>query len=329
MKFDFFGIGNILTDILISVEDRDLNSLGIQKGTMKIIDSAERADILARLGGFRTKYACGGSAANTLITLSELGTKAVLCGRAGDDSFGHIYLEKLAERRNLTAAIALENGDTGSSIVLITPDFERSMNTNLGICRNFSPEDIDEALLKETRMLYFTGYMWDTENQKQAVLKALDICKSNDIRVAFDVADKLSVERYRDDFLTIIEQNCDYVFANRKEAAALFENTDPEACAAELAGLGCTAVVKLGDKGALVKEQKGDIISVPVQGFTRVVDTTGAGDTFAAGFLYGISRKKNLETACSYASIAASAIIAKFGGQFTPEEIVSLKEKLD
>ena len=182
MKYDFFGIGNILTDILISVEDRDLKALDIQKGTMKIIDHQEGEDILKYLTGYKTKYYCGGSAANTLITLSELGPKAVLCGRAGNDSFGQIYLERLAERKNLTPAIAREDGDTGSSIVLITPDYERSMNTNLGICKNFSPEDIDENILKDSKMLYFTGYMWDTENQKQAVLKALDICKSNDIK---------------------------------------------------------------------------------------------------------------------------------------------------
>ena len=157
MKYDFFSMGNILTDILISVEDRDLAALGINKGTMKIIDHQEGRAILEYLKGYKTKYYCGGSAANTMITLSELGPKTVLCGRAGNDSFGQIYLDRLAERKNLTPAIAREEGDTGSSIVLITPDYERSMNTNLGICKNFSPEDIDENVLKESDMLYFTG----------------------------------------------------------------------------------------------------------------------------------------------------------------------------
>lgn len=329
MKYDFFSMGNILTDILISVEDRDLTALGIHKGTMKIIDHQEGEKILQYLAGYKTKYYCGGSAANTMITLSEFGPKVVLCGRAGNDNFGQIYLDRLAERKNLTSAIVREGGDTGSSIVLITPDYERSMNTNLGICKNFSPEDIDENELKEADMLYFTGYMWDTENQKQAVMKALDICKLNDIKVAFDVADKMSIQRYKDDYLTIIQQHCDYVFANRKEAATLFDNDDSEACVKMLSGLGCTAIVKLGDKGALIKENGGDIIKVPVQGFTTCVDTTGAGDTFAAGFLYGINRKKSLEKAGSYASIAASAIIAKFGGQFNKHEIEELKKKLD
>ena len=329
MKYDFFSMGNILTDILISVEDRDLAALGINKGTMKIIDHQEGERILRYLAGYKTKYYCGGSAANTMITLSELGPKVVLCGRAGNDNFGQIYLDRLAERKNLTPAIAREEGDTGSSIVLITPDYERSMNTNLGICKNFSPEDIDEDVLKESDMLYFTGYMWDTENQKQAVLKALDICKANDIKVAFDVADKMSIQRYKDDFLTIIQQNCDYVFANKKEAATLFDNDNPEECVKLLSELNCTAIVKLGEKGALIKEKDGETIAVPVKGFTTCVDTTGAGDTFAAGFLYGLDRKKSLEEAGSYASIAASAIIAKFGGQFNKAEIEELKKKLD
>ena len=329
MKYDFFSMGNILTDILISVEDRDLNALGIHKGTMKIIDRQEEKAILDHLAGYKTKYYCGGSAANTMITLSELGPKVVLCGRAGNDSFGQIYIDRLSERKNLTSAIVREDGDTGFSIVLITPDYERSMNTNLGICKNFSPEDIDENILKEAKMLYFTGYMWDTENQKQAVLKALDIAKANDIKVAFDVADKMSIQRYRNDYLTIIQQHCDYVFANRKESMALFENDNPEECAKLLAELGCTAIVKLGDKGALIKEKDDEAIQVPVQGYTTCVDTTGAGDTFAAGFLYGLYRKKSLEEAGSYASIAASAIIAKFGGQFNKAEIEELKGKLN
>lgn len=329
MKYDFFSMGNILTDILISVEDRDLKALNIHKGTMKIIDQKEGQAILDYLKGYKTKYYCGGSAANTMITLSELGPKVVLCGRAGNDSFGQIYIDRLSERKNLTSAIVREDGDTGSSIVLITPDYERSMNTNLGICKNFSPEDIDENELKESSMLYFTGYMWDTENQKQAVMKALDICKINDIKVAFDVADKLSIQRYRDDYLTIIQQHCDYVFANKKEAATLFDNNNPEECVKLLSELNCTAIVKLGDKGALIKAPGEETIPVPVKGFTTCVDTTGAGDTFAAGFLYGIDRRKSLEEAGSYASIAASAIIAKFGGQFNKAEIEELKKKLD
>ena len=329
MKYDFFSMGNILTDILISVEDRDLAALGIQKGTMKIIDHQEEEKILRYLAGYKTKYYCGGSAANTMITLSELGPKVVLCGRAGNDSFGQIYIDRLSERKNLTSAIVREDGDTGFSIVLITPDYERSMNTNLGICKNFSPEDIDEKELKETSMLYFTGYMWDTENQKQAVMKALDICKLNDIKVAFDVADKMSIQRYRDDYLTIIQQHCDYVFANRKESATLFDNDNPEECAKLLSELGCTAIVKLGSKGALIKAPGADIIPIPVKDFTTCVDTTGAGDTFAAGFLYGLDKKKSLEEAGSFASIAASAIVAKFGGQFNKAEIEELKKKLD
>lgn len=329
MKYDFFSMGNILTDILISVEDRDLAALGINKGTMKIIDHKEGQAILDYLKGYKTKYYCGGSAANTMITLSELGPKVVFCGLAGNDSFGQIYIDRLAERKNLTSAIVREEGNTGSSIVLITPDYERSMNTNLGICKNFSPEDIDENELKDSSMLYFTGYMWDTENQKQAVLKALDICKANDIKVAFDVADKMSIQRYRDDFLTIIQQNCNYVFANKKEAATLFENDNSEGCAKLLSEMDCTAIVKLGSKGALIKAPGEDAIPVPVKGFTTCVDTTGAGDTFAAGFLYGLYKNKSLEDAGNYASIAASAIIAKFGGQFNKAEIEELKKKLD
>lgn len=328
MKYDFYGIGNILIDIFINVQNRDLAALNIQKGTMSFADEKRQNQILSHLKNKEKCYSCGGSCPNTMITLSELGAKTALGGKAGNDKWKEIYLNRLSGCKNLTSAISAEEGTTGSSIVLITPDFERSMNTSLGINKSFSPKDIDEKILKNSRFFYFTGYMWDSENQKQAMLKALDICKSEGIKVAFDVADPFAVKRYKNDFLILIENNCDIVFANKKEAASLFDDPDPKKCASMLASLNCIGIVKAGAEGSYIKNKNEDIISIPILEDKGCVDTTGAGDTFAAGFLYGYNCGKSAEESGRCASIAASAIVAKTGAQFTKEEIAELKQKI-
>ena len=201
---DVYGIGNPLIDILAKIDDSDLENLSIPKGIMSLIDIDQRKKILSYLEDTVKEYSCGGSCPNTMITLSALGVSTALGGKTGNDEFGKIYEDQLIRHKNITSSLRKGNSATRSSIILITPDSERSMNTYLGSNREFNENDVDEKVLDSSSFFYFTGYMWDTENQKSAIMKSLDICRSRGIKVAFDVADPFAVGRYKDDFLKLI-----------------------------------------------------------------------------------------------------------------------------
>ena len=323
---DIYGIGNPLIDILARIEDSDLDNLSIPKGIMSLIDIDEREKILSYIDKKNKEYSCGGSCPNTMITLSALGSSSALGGKTGNDDFGRIYEEQLIKHSNIRSSLRRGKSATGSSIILISPDGERSMNTYLGSNREFDENDVDEKVLESSSFFYFTGYMWDTENQKSAIMKSLDICRSRGIKVAFDVADPFAVGRYRDDFLKLIEERADIVFANAEEARILFDSENSEKNVKELSSMNTLAAVKNGKNGSLIKERKADIIKVPILNDKGCVDTTGAGDTYAAGFLYGIVTGRSAEKAGEYASIAASAIVSKIGAQFTQKETAELKK---
>ena len=333
MKITVYGIGNPLIDIIVKAEDKELLALGKTKGTMALINEEEREKLLKFIESKEKVFSCGGACPNTMITLSAMGVKTALGGKIGEDEFGLIYENQLKKHQNITPALVRGNGcrggqPTGSSIILITPDSERTMNTFLGANREFSEKDVDEKLLYESDFFYFTGYMWDTENQKSAVEKCLHLCKKKKIKVAFDVADPFAVQRYKNDFLGIIEKAADYVFANNEEASFLFDGAAPEKAAAIIAEMGKTGAVKWGKQGSVIKEPKKDILRIPVIGDKGRVDTTGAGDTYAAGFLYGLCKGKTIETSGKCASFLASAIVSKIGAQFTEEEALSLKNEI-
>ena len=322
---DIYGIGNPLIDILAQIEDKDLENLSIPKGIMSLIDLPGREKILSYIEKRNKEYSCGGSCPNTMITLSALGSKTALGGKTGNDKFGQIYEEQLKKHKNIISSLRKGQSATGSSIILITPDGERSMNTYLGSNREFDENDVDEKVLLSSSFFYFTGYMWDTENQKSAIMKSLDICKKRGITVAFDVADPFAVGRYKNDFLKLIEERADIVFANEEEAKILFDEENPEKNAGEIASMNTLAAVKTGKQGSIIKDNKNAFIKIPILNDKGCIDTTGAGDTYAAGFLYGIVSGRSPEKAGEYASIAASAIVSKIGAQFSQEEISELR----
>lgn len=330
MKTSVYGIGNPLIDILAEVNDSSLEKLSLDKGIMKLVSFEEREKIMRHLEELGTQYStgCGGSCPNTMITLSAMGVKTALGGKTGHDEFGRLYEAQLKKYADITSALVQCSSPTGSSIILITPDSERTMNTFLGANREFSEKDVNEDILGDADFFYFTGYMWDTENQKGAIEKCLEICRRKGKKIAFDVADPFAVKRFKNDFLRIIEQNATYIFANNEEASILFDGADPEKAVSLIAEMGKTAVVKWGKKGSVIKRAKEELIKIPVLGDKGRVDTTGAGDTYASGFLYGLCRGKDLETAGRYASLLASAIVAKIGAQFTEEEALQLREKI-
>lgn len=323
-----YGIGNPLIDVIVNISEDDLSYLGLHKGTMNLINVEKRHTLVDFIKTKKTpSYSCGGSCPNTIITLAAMGIQATLAGKVGKDEYGTIYKNKLGEL-NVNDNLAISENVTGSSIILITPDSERTMNTFLGANKDFGPDDIVEDEIKKADFFHFTGYMWDTQNQKEAIQKALKIAHANNTLVSFDIADQFAVGRYHDDFLKLIPDNCDIVFANRDEARMLFENYDPYLCCKSLGKMCRTAIVKNGKKGSYVSHE-GKLYEIPVKGPNTPVDTTGAGDNYAAGFLYGLCRSMDVTESATVASILAGEIIKQVGAQLSKEKASSLRTMLE
>ncbi len=321
-----YGIGNPLIDILVDVEDHDLSLLGLHKGTMHLISSDRRMELLDFIDGKPVSYRCGGSCPNTMITLSACGIPSAIAGMVGNDRFGSIYRKNL---QSLKVSDALKSFDapTGSSIILVTPDCERTMNTYLGANRYFSPEDVDEATLAGSDLFHFTGYMWDTENQKQAIMKGMSIAHRSGTRISFDIADPFAVSRNREAFLSIITDHADVVFANSEEARILFDRYDPYECAKSLGRRCRIGVVKAGRNGSYIASED-KILRIPAYPCTPV-DTTGAGDIYASGFLYSLMHGFTLGVCGRIASYLASQIIEEHGAQFSLDSLEKIKKILE
>lgn len=318
-----YGIGNVLIDIVVSVTDEDLAALGLDKGIMRLTEGADRDKIIDFLKTKEYSHHCGGSAPNTVITLAQLGKNAALSGKIGDDDFGDRY-EKQLRDHGAVSYLARGEGNTGSSVVMVSPDSERTMNTSLENNRKYSIADIQEDAIREADYFYFTGYMWDTDSQKAALLRAIDVAKEAGTKIIFDAADPFAVRRSSGEFTRLIEKHFDIALANAEEARLMFGNDNPEACTDRLSEICGTAIVKDGGEGSYVKS--GDTShKIPVYR-VDTVDTTGAGDIYAAGFIYGLCEGQDLETCGHIASKLAAGIVGQRGAQFAMDRLVKIKE---
>ena len=322
-----YGIGNPLIDLLCFVTDKDIENLSLFKGTMNLIDEDKRKEIVEYLNKKEIRYSCGGSCPNTMVTLKSLGIETTLAGGIGFDDLGKMYKSRLKEL-GVNDELVENNAATGTSIILVTEDRERTMCTFLGANRNFNKDDVNLESAKKADIFYFTGYMWDTDSQQGAIRKVLDIKKKSNFIVAFDIADPFAVGRYRQTFFDIIKEYVDIVFANSEEARYLIDNSDAYECSKSIGKLCKTAVVKNGKKGSYISHD-GKIYEIPVYGTNRPIDTTGAGDTYAAGFLYGVQKGYSVEDSGKIASILAGEIINQIGAQFSVEKSNELMKYLD
>jgi sugar/nucleoside kinase (ribokinase family) len=323
-----YGIGNPLIDIIVSVDEQDLTDLGIHKGTMTLVDQARHTELLSFAKTKHPAYSCGGSCPNTIITLASLGVHATLAGKVGTDENGKIYSDRLDALGLGNELARTDRQPTGSTVILVTPDSERSMNTFLGANRLYARTDIIPETVKDADFFHFTGYMWDTQSQQDAIMRALSLAKESKTTVTFDIADPFAVGRYREQFLDLITHWCDIVFANSEEARILFDNYDPYECCRSMGKLCRTAIVKNGKKGSFVCHE-GQIFHIPAKTSAPVVDTTGAGDTYAAGYIYGLCTHHSVEESGMIASILAGEIIGQYGAQFSAEKARSLREELE
>lgn len=313
-KYDVLGIGNALFDILVRVDDKFLTDHGMTKGAMALIDEARAASIYADMGP--ATEVSGGSAANTIVGIAQLGARAAYVGKIKDDQIGQLYAHDIRSAGVAFDTAAAKDGPaTGCSYILVTPDGERTMNTYLGAAQDLSPADIDPAQIAASSIVYLEGYLWDPANAKEAFLKASKIAHDNRRSVALTLSDAFCVGRYRDEFIDLIRsKTVDLVFANEAELASLYQTEDFDKALAQLRGDATLAVVTRSEKGCVVAA-KDKTTSVPAYPVKQVVDTTGAGDLFAAGFLFGTVRGLSHEQCGRLGALAAAEVIQHIGAR--------------
>ncbi len=312
-KYDVVGICNALVDILVETSDEDIRKLALRKGAMHLVEHSRQEEILSHFKSHAQTIELGGSSMNAIRTLAALGMRTCFAGMIGEDDFGSRIKNRM-QHLGIKSHLGLSDVATGSCLILITPDGERTMNTCLGASRLYGKSQIPEEEIKNATLIHFCGYQWDTDGQKEAIQHAISIAKSHSTLISFDVSDPFVVERHQKDFLNMIQNDADIVFANQEESRILFEES-PDEAAKWITDQGAIAVIKLGSKGALIRRGNEEIRVHPFP--VQVVDTTAAGDMFAAGFLYGFLRDLSLERSGKIASFLAGDVIQRIGANIS------------
>lgn len=323
-KFDVLTIGNAIVDILSRCEDEFLNENEIIKGAMNLID-AERAERLYSLMG-PAHEASGGSAGNTAAGVASFGARAAYFGKVAEDELGKIFRHDIrAQGVHFETKPEGKFPPTARSMIFVTPDGERSMNTYLGACVELGPEDVEPQVVAEAKVTYFEGYLWDPPRAKDAIRDCARIAHEHGREVSMTLSDSFCVGRYRAEFLDLMRSGTvDIVFANYEEALSLYETEDFELALSNIAKDCKLAAVTLGENGAVIV--RGDErVKVDAIKIDRLLDTTGAGDLFAAGFLTGYTQGRSLEDCAKLGCLAAGIVIQHFG----PRPMVSLKEEAE
>src|SRR6516164_708449 len=313
-RFDVLGIGNAIVDVIARTDDAFLAKQKMRKGTMRLIDEAQAAGLYDAMGP--AVEVSGGSAANTIVGAASLGARAAFIGKVKDDELGRVFAHDI---RAVGVAFATPPASAGPSTarcyVLVTPDGERTMNTYLGAAQDLHPNDIDAAAIAAAQIIYLEGYLWDPPHAKEAFLKAAKIAHDAERDVALTLSDAFCVDRYRAEFLDLIRNGTvDLVFANEHELHSLYQTSDFETALKALREDAKAAVVTRSAKGSIVVTRE-ETDTVPACPIDRVVDATGAGDLFAAGFLVGLARGTDYRTAARLGALAAAEIIQHLGAR--------------
>jgi sugar/nucleoside kinase (ribokinase family) len=313
-QYDVLGIGNAIVDVIAKAEDDFLARNAMNKGAMALIDEQRAAAIYDAMGP--AIEISGGSAANTIVGLASFGARAAFIGKVKDDTLGRSFAHNIrAAGVDFGTPFASAGAATARSYILVTPDGERTMNTFLGAAQDLAPADVDESAVAGAAITYLEGYLWDPPHAKEAFRKAAKIAHAAGRVVALTLSDAFCVDRYRAEFLDLIRtRTVDLVFANEAELRSLYQTADFDTAVAALREDAKLAVVTRSEKGCLIveREQTRAVQAFPVK---RVVDTTGAGDLFAAGFLFGLARGAELTTAARLGALAAAEVIQHLGAR--------------
>jgi fructokinase len=324
MTNKIIGIGNAIVDFLAKAEDNFLEKLNFEKGSMYLVSE----NFLKDLNNLSIeKFSSGGSVGNTIATLAQLGNEVDFIGVVGDDDTGKKFIDDIKKTGAIFNGKILPNQKTASSFILVTPDAQRTMLTHLGCASNFKKSHFDENSFKNAKILYIEGYLWDASQTILALKKSIDLAKKNNIQIAFSLSDSFCVERNHQDFLKLLN-NIDILFANEDEILQLLDlkdfNQDKIHQFFTKTNPNIIVAITRSEKGCVLMN-KDKIFVIPTTKVEKIVDTTGAGDSFASGFLYYFVRNFDLEKCGEYGNFLAGKIIQKFGARFDSSEIKILK----
>jgi sugar/nucleoside kinase (ribokinase family) len=312
-RYHVAGIGNAIVDVLVHADDAMLASLALTKGVMTLIDGEQAEAIYARLPpGIECS---GGSAANTMVGVASLGGRAAYMGKVKDDQLGSVFRHDI---RNAGVAFetapVTDSSATARCFVLVTPDAQRTMLTYLGACIELSPDDVDDEMIAASAVTYLEGYLYDPPLAKRAFLKAADAAHTAGRKVSLSLSDPFCVDRHRAAFIELAANHVDVLFANEVEICALYQTDDIDEAIRGVRAHCSIAAITRGAKGSVVVTAE-DVHVVGCDAATKVVDTTGAGDLYAAGFLYGLTHGRDLATCALLGGVAAGEIISHFGAR--------------
>ena len=312
--FDVLGIGNAIVDVLAHTEDDFLLANHLAKGSMRLIDEAEAERLYAAMGP--ATVVSGGSAANTIVGVASLGGKSAFFGKVRVDAAGDQFAHDIrAIGVHFETPRATEGPATARSFILVTPDGERTMNTYLGACQALGPDDIDEKTVEAARITYLEGYLWDPPEAKEAFRKAASIAHRAGRLVSITLSDSFCVDRYRDEFRGLLRDGTiDLLFANEHELKSLYATADFDTALAALRTEGALSVITRSEQGSLIVD-RGETRAVAAHPIDRLVDTTGAGDLFAAGFLFGHARGLDHGDSARLGALAAAEVIQHIGAR--------------
>jgi len=312
-RFDVLCIGNAIVDVIARVQEDFVARHGLVKGSMNLIDEARAEELYAAMG--QAIEISGGSAGNTAAGVASLGGRAAYFGKVKADQLGAIFRHDMrAQGVSFETAPAEDGPATARSFILVTPDSERTMNTYLGACVNFTTADVDRKTVEAAQVTYMEGYLWDRPEAKEAFKLAARIARGAGRKTSVTLSDSFCVERHRDSFLDLIRNDIDIVFANEAEITSLYQTNQFEDAVRAIAGDCPIAVLTRSEKGCVVVNS-GEVHASPAHPVPKVVDVTGAGDLFAAGFLHAFTKGKPLADAARLGSAAAAEVISHIGAR--------------
>ncbi len=318
--YDVAAIGNAIVDVIAPATDAFLSENGLTKGAMMLVDPAASAALYSKMA--QAVEASGGSAANTIAGLASFGGRGAFMGKVADDDLGRVFAHDMrAIGARFENAPLVGGPATAVSMINVTPDAQRTMCTFLGASVEFTDDDVDQATVEAAKIVYLEGYLFDAEAARRAFAKAAALAHGSGRMIALTLSDSFVVERHRAALVGFIEGQVDLLFANESELTALFQTDDFDAALEALRPHVKLAAVTRSEKGSVILSQ-GERLTVKAERVEKVVDTTGAGDQYAAGFMFGLSRGRPLQQCGQLASLAAAEVISHYG----PRPQVSLKE---